>query len=88
MAAAEAEGAMPLFMFSALPPRDEVSGKKVRYTFEGQPEKILVRTIWIETLFLTLSPKVYPGKDSGASVLWQLKAAIKPALFKRPDTEK
>lgn len=80
---------MPLFMFSAPPPRDEVSGKGATYsTFAGQPEKIPVGITGTESRFLTVGPKVDPGEDSGASVFWQLKAAIKPALFERPNTEK
>jgi len=33
-------------------------------------------------------PTVDPVKGPGPSVFWQLKAAAKPAVFGRPDTEK
>lgn len=79
-----------LYLYSVLSHQGTRSAVKERHTapWWGKPEKIPVGITCTESLFPMIGPKVDPGKDSGASVFWQLKAAIKPARFERPNTEK
>ena len=60
---------MPLFMFTGLPPRDEVSGKGVRNrTFGGAARKDPCGEM-TGSRFLRLGPNVDPERIKGLGVL-------------------